>query len=171
MKNKKIAKFSKVSFEQFLADYTKCLGNDLNENEIKEIYDNLVLPRRATTGSAGYDLCSSAKVSLEPNESIIIPTGMRCKMEEGYVLQIYPRSSFGMKYQMCLCNTVGIIDADYYNAKNEGHIMAAIVNRGNKTMTIDTNERFIQGIFYEFFLADEEEVTSQRVGGFGSSGK
>ena len=171
MTNTKIAKFSKVSFPQFLKDYRHCITNDLNDEEIKNIWENITLPKRATTGSAGYDLASTALVTLKPQDFIVIPTGLRCEMEEGYVLQVYPRSSFGMKYQMCLTNTVGIIDADYYFADNEGHLMTSIVNRGNKDLTINIGERFAQGVFYKFYTAIEEEVTNKRFGGFGSSGK
>ena len=171
MTNTKIAKFSKVSYDQFLKDYRHCITNTLNDEEIYSIWENINLPKRATSGSAGYDFTSTATITLKPNDFMIIPTGIRCEMEEGFVLQVYPRSSFGMKYQMCLTNTVGIIDADYYHAKNEGHIMTSIVNRGNQDLTINLGERFTQGIFYRFFLADEEEVTTKRVGGYGSSGK
>ena len=97
------------------------------------------------------------------NDAIGEPTA------EGYVLNIYPRSSLGFKHQICLANTVGIIDADYYNALNEGHIIVALVNRGDKEVTIKKGDRFVQGIIYKFYTAEEEEVTKVRTGGFGSS--
>ena len=158
-----IARFEKVSKEQFNKDLKDLLNIE------GEHYNDIVLPKRATSGSAGYDFTSPIDFVLKPNEMIKIPTGIRCFIEEGYVLNIYPRSSLGFKYQISLANTVGIIDADYYNALNEGHIIVALVNRGSKEVSISKGDRFVQGIFYQFFTAKEEEVTNVRVGGFGSS--
>ena len=158
-----IGKFAKVSKQQFLKDLDACLG-------IKEdVYDEIVLPKRATSGSAGYDFTCPVDIIIKPNELVKIPSGIRCKFENGYVLNIYPRSSLGFKYQLCLANTTGIIDADYYNALNEGHIIIALVNRGNKDIIIKKGERFVQGIFFKFYTVDEEDVTNIRTGGFGSS--
>lgn len=155
----KVAEYSKVSAEQF--------NNDLNS--LDGDYNDVKLPVRATKGSAGYDFYSPINICLKPGESVKIPTGIRCKIDDGYVLQIYPRSSLGFKYQMCLLNTVGIIDADYYNADNEGHIIVGIINRGEKDLIINKGDRFVQGIFYKFYLAEEEENNIERHGGFGST--
>ena len=157
-----IERFEKVYKEQFIKD-TKDLLN------VEGNYDNIVIPFRATTGSAGYDFTCPIDITIKPNEMVKIPTGIRCFIEDGYVLHIYPRSSLGFKYQIGLANTVGIIDADYYNALNEGHIIVALVNRGNKEVEIKQGDRIVQGIFYRFFIAEENEVTSVRKGGFGSS--
>ena len=159
----KIAEFEKVSRSQFAADLK-------NLCELDDVYyDTINLPVRATKGSAGYDFCCPFEVTLKPSETIKIPTGIRCRIDEGYVLQIYPRSSFGFKYQMVLLNTVGIIDSDYYEADNEGHIIIAVANHGNKDMVIKEGERFAQGLFVRFYLADEDEVKTNRHGGFGST--
>ena len=157
-----IARFEKVSNNQFSNDVSKLLG-------IFADYSDIIIPTRATKGSAGYDFYSPVEIVLKPNESIKIPTGIRCKIEDGYVLQIYPRSSLGFKYQMNLLNTVGIIDSDYYNADNEGHIIIGIVNRGDKELVIKKGDRFVQGIFYKYYLAQEEENNKERHGGFGST--
>lgn len=151
-----IAEFYKISENQF--------SKDSNAN-----YGDIKLPVRATKGSAGYDFYSPIDICLKPGESIKVPTGIRCKIDDGYVLQLYPRSSLGFKYQMCLLNTVGIIDADYFNADNEGHIIVGIINRGEKDLIINKGDRFVQGIFYKFFLAKEEENNKERHGGFGST--
>ena len=158
-----IARFEKVSLSQFNSDLKDLLNME------GEYYKDIVLPKRATKGSAGYDFTIPVDITLKPNEMVKVPTGIRCYIEEGYVLHIYPRSSLGFKYQLCLANTVGIIDADYYNALNEGHIIVALVNRGNKEIALKKGDRFVQGIFYEFFTAKEEEVNTVRTGGFGSS--
>ena len=158
-----IARFEKVSKEQFSKD----LKEILNREDV--FYDDIVLPVRATSGSAGYDFTCPMDITIRPGEMVKVPSGIRCYIEEGYVLNIYPRSSLGFKYQMTLANTTGIIDADYYNALNEGHIIVALVNRGNKDIFIGKGERFVQGIFLKFYTAEEDEVTARRTGGFGSS--
>ena len=158
-----IARFEKVSKEQFNKDLKELLNIE------EDVYENIVIPKRATSGSAGYDFTSPIDFILKPNEMIKIPSGIRCFIEDGYVLNIYPRSSLGFKYQLSLANTTGIIDADYYNALNEGHIIIALVNRGNKDIIIKKGDRFVQGIFLKYYTAIEEEVTDKRKGGFGSS--
>ena len=158
-----IAKFEKVSENQFKQD----LKNVLNIEE--DHYSDIKLPLRATSGSAGYDFYSPIDFELKPGEIIKVPSGIRCKIDDGYVLQIYPRSSLGFKYQMALLNTVGIIDSDYYNADNEGHIIVGIVNRGDKVVSIKKGDRFVQGIFYKYYLAEEQENNNVRHGGFGST--
>ena len=160
-----IARFEKVSKEQFEKD-TKELLNSTSFD-----YDSIAIPKRVTEGSAGYDFVCPFDVTIKTNEMVKIPTGIRCCMEKDYVLQIYPRSSLGFKYQICLANTVGIIDSDYYNVKNEGHIIVALVNRGNKDLEIKKGDRIVQGIFTQFFKAEENEVLDKRTGGFGSSNK
>ena len=157
-----IAEFFKVSENQFNKDVKDLLGIDGDYSAIK-------MPFRATKGSAGYDFYSPVDITLKPNEIAKIPTGIRCRIDDGFVLQIYPRSSLGFKYQMALLNTVGIIDSDYYNADNEGHIIIGIVNRGNKDLVINKGDRFVQGIFTKYFLAVEDDNKQERHGGFGST--
>lgn len=137
---------------------------------------DIPLPRRATAGSAGYDFVCPADVTLAPGEAITIPTGVRCEMQPGWVLMIFPRSGLGFKQQMRLANTVGVIDADYFHAANEGHIMVRIVNGQSLTgspnaLTIAKGERFCQGVFLPHGLAEEDEVLADRKGGFGSTGR
>ncbi|MBR3228356.1 MAG: dUTP diphosphatase [Erysipelotrichaceae bacterium] len=158
-----VARFEKVSRKQFAEDLQEILGIG------EDLYDEIILPKRATRGSAGYDFSSPVDILIRPGEMVKIPSGIRAFIEEGYVLNIYPRSSLGFKYQMTLANTTGIIDADYYNARNEGHIIIALVNRGDRDIAIKKGERFVQGIFLRFYTAEEEEVKTERTGGFGSS--
>jgi len=167
---KRIAKFEKVSFEQFKKDYLDCFNN---ENNIESIYENIKLPQRATIGSAGYDFYLPIDVELKPNETIKIPTGIRVSMNQDYVLTLYPRSSLGFKYRLQLNNSVGIIDSDYFFSDNEGHIMAKITNDSNenKTVSLKSGDAFIQGIFLEFGITIDDDVTELRNGGFGSTNK
>lgn len=158
----KIARFEHVSASQYAADTQRCV-NLLPLQEIP-------LPRRATTGSAGYDFTATCDVTLQPGGSALIPSGIRAWMEPGWVLLLFPRSSLGFKHGLRLANTVGVIDSDYYHAANEGHIMVKLTNGGDHEVTIHAGERFCQGIFLPYGTADEEDVTGERAGGFGSTG-
>lgn len=167
---KRIARFEKVSFERFVEDWKDTFETEEN---VKEIYEAIMLPKRATKGSAGYDFYSPLSFSLNPNETIKIPTGIRVFMEEGWVLKCYPRSGLGFKYRLQMNNTVGIIDSDYYESDNEGHIFAKITNDSNenKTVSIKQGEGFMQGIFVEYGITFDDEVSERRNGGFGSTTK
>ncbi len=168
----RIAKFEKVSFEQFKEGLIDCFG-EKTEVEIKEIYENLKLPKRATSGSAGYDFFAPVEVNLKPGETIKVATGVRARMEENWVLKLYPRSGLGFKYRLQLNNTVGIIDSDYYYSDNEGHIFAKITNDSNegKSVTIEAGTGFMQGIFLEYGITEDDDATAVRNGGFGSTTK
>lgn len=165
---KRIARFEIVSFEQFKSGF-----DDLTEEEIKALYNDLKLPKRATKGSAGYDFYAPFNITLKPGETIKIPTGIRVYMEENYVLKLYPRSGLGFKFRLQLNNTVGIIDSDYYYSDNEGHIFAKVTNDSNenKTVTIEKGTGFMQGIFVEYGITFDDDTTSIRNGGFGSTTK
>lgn len=176
---KRIAEFSKVSYEQFAADWTDTFPalNDMDvesiDAHIHEVYDNIKLPKRATAHSAGYDFFSPMSFTLEPGDSIKIPTGIRCKMRNGWVLMEFPRSGLGFKYGIGMANTVGIIDGDYVFSDNEGHIFIKFVNDSvlAKTVKIDAGAAFCQGIFLPYGITLDDNVTTERNGGFGSTDK
>lgn len=158
-----IAKFEKVSFAQYEND----------EENAKVYYDQIKLPKRATTGSAGYDFYMPYDLTLEPGQTAKIPTGIRARMENGWVLCLFPRSGLGFKYRLQLNNTVGIIDADYYGSDNEGHIFAKITNDSNeeKVLELKQGEGFMQGIFLPFGITEDDDTNEIRNGGFGSTTK
>lgn len=166
----RIAKFYKVSFEQFKNDFLGLFPNS-DEKDIVDIYENIILPSRATTGSAGYDFHSPVSFTLKPNETINIPTGVRVRMENGWVLALFPRSGLGFKYRLQLNNTVGIIDSDYYGSKNEGHMFIKITNASNedKTVCVKAGDGFAQGIFLPFGITEDDNCDEIRNGGFGST--
>lgn len=168
----KVAKFEKVSFEQFVSSIEGFLDN-LTTDQIKEVYENIKLPKRATIASAGYDFFTYRNLVLRPGETIKVPTGIRCKIREDYVLVIAPRSSLGFKYRLQLDNTIGVIDSDYYNAKNEGHIFIKITNdsKSDKVMEVKKNEGFAQGIFLQYGITEDDDVSEVRTGGIGSTTK
>lgn len=176
-----IAQFEKVSYEQFFDDFTKTFNMiqdtmtpeeyELVSNSVRKVYNSIKLPKRATKGSAGYDFFTPIDLKIVPNTTVKIPTGIRCKMKKNYVLQIYPRSSLGFKYRLWLDNLVGIIDSDYYESDNEGHIFIKITNNtlDDKTINLKQGDAFAQGIFTKYYLAKEDKVKTKRNGGIGST--
>lgn len=164
---KPIARFEKVSFEQ----YAKDVGvSERAMDALKKDYDEIQLPTRATKLSAGYDFRIPIPAIIFHDEpAITIATGIRCKMEPGWMLALFPKSGLGFKHGTRLANTIGIVDADYYNSDNEGHIM--IKMSAEKTLTLSQGDKFVQGIFIPCGMAEEDEVTEVRNGGFGSTGK
>ncbi|MBR4169564.1 MAG: deoxyuridine 5'-triphosphate nucleotidohydrolase [Lachnospiraceae bacterium] len=166
---RRIAKFHKVSYEQFYHDWKDCFGS--SDAQIEAIYDGIILPRRATAGSAGYDFFSPIDIVLRPGETVKIPTGVRVEMEEGWVLKCYPRSGLGFKYRLQLNNTVGIIDSDYFYSDNEGHIFSKITNDTNegRDVKLKAGNGFMQGIFVEYGITVDDETDAVRNGGFGST--
>ena len=168
----KVAKFEKVSLDQFEKDYLNSFP-ELTLKNIDLIYSRIKMPKRATIGSAGYDFYAPFDIELKPGETIKVPTGIRSQIAEGWVLTIYPRSGLGFKFRLQLNNTVGIIDSDYYGSSNEGHIYIKITNDSNenKVVTIKEGEGFAQGIFIPFGITEDDEVTQIRDGGFGSTTK
>ena len=169
---KRVAKFHKVSLEQFMKD-VKGDFPQYTEADIKDIYESIELPKRATKGSAGYDFYSPFSFSMEPGTTMKVPTGIRCEMLEDWVLKLYPRSGLGFKYRLQLNNTVGIIDSDYFYSDNEGHIMAKITNdsKEGKTVELTAGTGFMQGIFLEYGITEDDDAQGIRNGGFGSTTK
>ncbi|QIL46117.1 dUTP diphosphatase [Vagococcus coleopterorum] len=158
------------------------------------------LPVRATKAAAGYDFEASADTvvpsiwkqgvakvlkavltggiaelddaTMKELKPVLVPTEIKAYMGEDEFLQLCNRSSNPLKNYLLMANGVGIIDSDYYNNENnEGHIMFQLLNFGLKDKTIVKGERIGQGIFMPFLKADQDDVTKERTGGFGSSGK
>lgn len=172
MEMSRIAEFEKVSFEQFQEGWIGSFGETPTET-IRTAYESTPLPKRATAGSAGYDFCLPVDITLAPGETVKIPTGVRARMEEGWVLMLFPRSGLGFKYRLQLNNTVGVIDSDYYGSDNEGHIFSKITNDSNegKTLSLKAGEAFMQGVFLPFGITESDSASETRNGGFGSTSK
>ncbi len=177
--SKVVAKFEKVSLEQFresfvklnLAIFGKKSANSFVNELVEKVYRDIKLPQRSTTGSAGYDFYAPYDIELKPNEVLTIPTGIRCKIDEGWFLGCFPRSGHGFKYRLALANTVGIIDSDYYNSDNEGHIMLKLCNGNINTLNIEKGNGMMQGILLPYGLAADDNTDGIRNGGFGSTDK
>ena len=153
--------FEKISFEQFSKDV----------KDDKDLYMEYSLPRRATKYSCGYDFYAIEDMVLHPGEIMKIPTGYKAKFNEDEMLVLVVRSSMGFKYNVRMCNQVGIIDSDYYNnSDNEGHMWVALQNEGTCDYVIKKGTAYSQGIFVKYLTCgDEEDV--ERVSGIGSTNK
>ena len=159
-------KFELISEEQWDKDIKKEYFYSCSREEAKK-------PHRSTKYSAGYDFISPIDIIIPAREMAKIPTGIKAQMNEDEVLSIYPRSSIGFKTGISLSNTVGIIDSDFYNnPDNEGHIFIKFYNPTDRDYQINIGDKIAQGIFTKYLIVDdEEEITTERSGGLGSTGK
>lgn len=167
-----VNKFYKVSIEQYIKDFLKLFPSEsIGETAmIEEVYETIKLPQRSTSGSAGYDFFAPIDIKLDVNESITIPTGIKCQIENKWFLGLFPRSGLGFKFNMTLSNTLGVIDSDYFNNKdNEGHIMVKIINGNVKPLEIEQGKAFVQGIFLPYGLTVDDSADKERTGGIGST--
>ena len=166
-------KFERISENQFFKDFAEYLEDEcLDTKDSLAAYRSLKLPKRATTGSAGYDIYAPYDIIIPPEQTVKIPTGIRVLLDDDKFLAIYPRSGLGFKCKMQLYNTVGIIDSDYSKSDNEGHIWVKFYNDSpdDKTIHIEEGEAMCQGIIQQFFKTDDDEADGIRNGGFGSTG-
>ena len=167
----RVGEFEKVSYKQFYEAMSEIIDAEYKEEFIKNAYENLPLPQRATSGSAGYDFKAPFSFELHPGETIKIPTGIRVKIDEGWWLGCLPRSGLGFKYRFQLNNTMGVIDSDYYESDNEGHIFAKVTNDSNenKTVSVEAGSGFVQAIFIPYGITYSDSANGVRNGGMGST--
>lgn len=161
--NRGIARFMKVSQPRFSADWAEAFPG------VESPWARLRLPKRATAGSAGYDFYAPADLELAPGDTLRVPTGVRARIAPGWVLMLFPRSGLGFKYRLQLNNTVGVVDSDYFDALNEGHIFIKLHNAGDKPVRVRAGEAFAQGVFLPFGLTEDDAADAARLGGFGST--
>lgn len=157
-------KFEKIPPNRYVYDVTSC-----DDFSGYCSWDDLKLPRRATRGSAGYDIFSPTSFTLSPGETIKFATGIRVLLDEDKCLVIVPRSGLGFKYRTQLWNTLGVIDSDYSNSENYGHIWVKMINESDKVLEIKQGEAFCQGIILQYFKVDGDTSDGERNGGFGST--
>lgn len=151
------AHFEKVSYKQF-SDYGE-----------EKTYEKIKLPKRATKSSAGYDFFAPTDLTIEPLQTVTVATGIRVILPSEFFLALFPRSGLGFKYKLRLNNTVGIIDADYSQSDNEGHIFIRMTNESDKKLEIAQGDAFAQGIIMSYFTTSDDDVTRERNGGLGST--
>ena len=162
--------FTKVSFEQWKKD---CGIKGLDDIELREWYDAVKLPRQATSASAGCDFYMPFNLNFEAGSVFRIATGIRWvtdgEGDRGKVLLIFPRSGLGFKYGIRLTNTVGVIDADYCNSENEGHIIISLENPSTSNVQLPEGKAFCQGIVVSYEIPEGSGSDAERSGGFGST--
>ena len=140
--------FEKISFEQFKKD----ISDDI------KLYKGYQLPKRKNKKTAGYDIYLLNDLEIEPKEIKKIPTGIKSYFEKDEVLFLIVRSSSGFKYNLRLCNQVGVIDSDYYNnSDNEGHIWIKLQNEGNKKIIIPKGKSVVQGIYLKYLVTNSDK--------------
>ena len=141
--------------------------------KIKKMRDGAKLPKRATAGSAGYDLsaCVEQPLTIEAGKRALIPTGIAAALPENTVGLVFGRSGLGIRHGLAPSNAVGVIDSDY-----RGEIMVGLSNHSDADYTIEPGERVAQLVIVPVFTPDIEEAdeltdTERSAGGFGSTGK
>ena len=156
-------KFEIISINQFNKDF----------KNIDTKYEDIIIPKRSTKFSAGYDFYMPYDLTIKKNEVVLIPTGIKVMLNSDEFLGIYIRSSLGFKYNLRMCNQVGVVDSDYYNnTSNEGHIFVKLKNEGDNDIILKKHDRYVQGIIQKYYIVDnEKEIEDIRVGGIGSSGR
>ncbi len=153
-------KFEKISFSQFSKDISNS----------KELYAEYKLPIRKTQYSAGYDFLAIEDINIKPGQIVKVPTGYKVRMQTDEALIIIVRGSIGFKYNVRMCNQVGLIESDYYNnISNEGHMFIALQNEGENELLIKKGEGYAQGVFTKFLLTEDDAAVGHRKGGFGST--
>lgn len=165
-------KFHKVSIEEWLKSNSTNTFPPCTISQLTEAYSKIELPTRSSKHSAGYDFKIPYSVTIEPHSSVVINSGVSCELDTNKFLQLVPRSSIGIKKGLYLLNTLGVIDSDYFsNSDNGGHIKIALGNTTDKAVKLQAGDKVIQGIILEYFLTNDDDAQSERIGGIGSSGR
>ncbi len=139
--------FEKISFEQFKKD----VAND------RDLYDSLLIPQRSSAATAGYDLPLLADLELQPGETVKLPTGLKAHFQPDEVLLLIVRSKTGFKYNIRLCNQIGVIDSDYYNnPDNEGHLFVKLQNEDTVAHSFKRGDALVQGVFMKYLATDSD---------------
>ena len=145
--------------------YFEVVSDSFRKNPDVEIK----LPTRGSKNSAGYDFYSPIDTVIPPNEMVMIWTDVKASMYYDNALLIIPRSSMG-KHPIMISNTVGLIDSDYYgNESTDGNIGFRLFNLGTTPYEIKAGDRIGQGIFIKYGTVKDDNVTTERKGGFGST--
>lgn len=168
-------RFETVGFTAFYNDMKKSFWK-IKDEEIQKAFEAVKRPKRKTKFSAGYDFYSPIKITLSPGQKVSIPSGIKCYFSsddaKSWHLKLYDRSSIGIKHDTQLPNSVGVIDADYYNnPDNEGDILLALKNNGYQNLEINAGDRVMQGIFEIYGITSDDAADGERTGGVGSTNK
>lgn len=130
------------------------------------LYQDSIIPTRATERSAGYDLYANESVIIQPNWWALVKTGVAVELNDDEELQVRPRSGLALKVGLTVLNSPGTIDADYF--PNE--IGVILHNNSSQDIIIKKDDKIAQGVFSKYLTTDDEEkITTQRTGGYGST--
>ena len=141
---------------------------------MKKVRENAIIPKRATAGSAGLDLCAciDEPLTVKAGERAVIPSGIAIALESSEVVAlVFARSGLAIKHGISLSNSVGVIDSDY-----RGEICVGIINTSREDYTVNPGERIAQLVLAPVIPAEPVEVesldeTERGAGGFGSTGR
>lgn len=166
-------RFEKVRYDAFEHDMMQYRPINFMGGEAKEAYDKIKLPERKTKYSAGYDICTPIDISIPSGQRRVIPTGIKAVFDEdemdAWHLQMYVRSSVGIKDGVVLTNSTGIIDSDYALGKNDGDMMLALVNTSEKLVKYKAGDRICQAVFMIHGITSNDKASGDRTGGIGST--
>jgi dUTP pyrophosphatase len=151
--------------------------------EIKAFRESAIIPKKATEGAAGYDLCAcipdyTSGMMIHPHNSLIVPTGLNVNIPEGYEIQIRPRSGLAAKHGVTVLNTPGTIDCDYSGDGEDFELKVILFNHNKVPFIINNGDRIAQMVVAKLAaheLVEVEELgktaNKSRKGGLGSTGK
>lgn len=166
-------RFEKVRYEAFEHDMMQYRPINFMGGEAKEAYDKIKLPERKTKYSAGYDICSPIDISIPSGQRRVIPTGIKVVFEEDEMetwhLQMFVRSSVGIKDGVVLTNGTGVIDSDYQFGNNDGDMMLALLNTSEKLVKYKAGDRICQAVFMIHGITSNDKASGDRTGGIGST--
>lgn len=163
----------KTTIEEYSEKITRKRGFEVVSDTFRKFpSQEILLPLRGSRFSAGYDLYSNETIEIQPGKQYLFWMDVKAYMNEGEVLELYPRSSIGINKGLNLANTVGIIDMDYYqNVKNDGNLGVCLKNTSSVPVVVEKGERIAQAIFKEFLVSDNCNSEEERKGGIGSTNK
>lgn len=166
-------RFERVKFEAFKNDMAMYRPINFMSGEVEKAYDGIKIPVRKTKYSAGYDICIPIDISIPSGQRRVIPTGIKVVFEEDEMstwhLQMYVRSSVGIKDGIVLTNGTGVIDPDYFRGKNDGDMMLALLNTSDKLVQYKAGDRICQAVFVIHGLTSDDNASGDRIGGIGST--
>lgn len=167
--------FERISYSVFVDDVRKHYSETIKAEKLFDCWNEIKIPQRKTEYSAGYDISTPLDITIPPHSKIVVPTGIRAVFApeemESWHLQMYVRSSVGIKDEVMLSNNTGVIDPDYYIAENEGDMMLALFNTGDNLVQYKAGDRLCQAVFVLHGITTDDKAGSKRKGGLGSTGK
>lgn len=161
-----------LELEHIIDKHISCNCNKPIQVKIKKLYNDVIVPEQATSGSAGFDISAYLQkpILLQPLQRVMCPTGICVQMPEGLELQLRARSGNAIKKGLSLINGIGTIDSDF-----TGEINVLLVNLSNEEIIIKHGDKIAQGVFAKYespklIVVEELSSTERGTGGFGSTG-